>query len=103
VPLGILEIGLGTTLILTLGVADQRARRVNAEDIASAAEAMEALRVQAEQREAEERTRHGERALAAERERCPNKPLVALRAEMALPPASSEPDEAGRAAAGQAP
>jgi hypothetical protein len=32
----------------------------------------------------------------------PNKPLVALRAEMALPPASSEPDEAGWAAAGQA-
>jgi len=32
----------------------------------------------------------------------PKKPLVALRAEMPLPPASSEPEEAGRAAAGQA-
>jgi hypothetical protein len=35
--------------------------------------------------------------------RVPDKPLVALRAEMALPPASSGPDEAGRVAAGQAP
>jgi hypothetical protein len=33
----------------------------------------------------------------------PDKPLVALRAEMALPPASSEPDDAGGSASGQAP
>jgi hypothetical protein len=29
--------------------------------------------------------------------------LVALRAEMALPPASSDPDEVGRSFSGQAP